>query len=387
MARSGSAVAQRLEERGDEVVAVDRTLGNEDDTTLLDGVDVVVKSARRAGRRAAHRARRGRGGCRCGRRSSSGGGCFRAARGSSGSPARTGRRRRRSFSARSSGPTAATWPSPATSASRSSSVREADWVVCELSSFQLEDVRDARLRRGGAAEPRARPSRPPRHVRGVPRREAADLRACARRASSRGSCLVASYPGIEFSAGRPAAGGAADPGRAQPRECGRGDRGGARGRGSATTAIAEALRDVRRRPAPARGRRRGRRRAVRQRLEGDERRRSATRARRIRGRAGAPDPRRVTQGRELRAARRRDRAERAARSTWSARPPPSSPTRSAGGRSATTGRSRRAVAQAPRGARPGDVVLLSPACASYDQYENFEHRGDHFRALVSALAP
>ncbi len=31
------------------------------------------------------------------------------------------------------------------------------------------------------------------------------------------------------------------------------------------------------------------------------------------------------------------------------------------------------------------VVLLSPACASYDQYKSFEHRGDHFRALVAAL--
>jgi UDP-N-acetylmuramoylalanine--D-glutamate ligase len=44
-----------------------------------------------------------------------------------------------------------------------------------------------------------------------------------------------------------------------------------------------------------------------------------------------------------------------------------------------------AMAQATRLAVPGDVVLLSPACASYDQYPHYEARGDHFRQLVQTL--
>lgn len=36
-------------------------------------------------------------------------------------------------------------------------------------------------------------------------------------------------------------------------------------------------------------------------------------------------------------------------------------------------------------ASPGDTVLLAPACASYDQFNSFEHRGDSFRHLVEAL--
>ena len=44
-----------------------------------------------------------------------------------------------------------------------------------------------------------------------------------------------------------------------------------------------------------------------------------------------------------------------------------------------------AVKQAAAAAEPGDIVLLSPACASFDQYKDYEQRGDAFRAAVQAL--
>lgn len=45
-----------------------------------------------------------------------------------------------------------------------------------------------------------------------------------------------------------------------------------------------------------------------------------------------------------------------------------------------------AIRQAMEAARPGDVVLLSPACASFDQFRDYEARGDSFRQIVEALA-
>ena len=44
-----------------------------------------------------------------------------------------------------------------------------------------------------------------------------------------------------------------------------------------------------------------------------------------------------------------------------------------------------AIEEAQRRAKAGDTVLLAPACASFDQFENFEHRGREFKRMVGEL--
>ncbi|MGH3026734.1 MAG: Mur ligase family protein, partial [Gaiellaceae bacterium] len=140
LARSGRSAAERLAERGDEVVVVDRTLGNENELALLDGAELVVKNPGVPADRPLLEAARERGvpvwselelGYRLlpdsrfvgvtgtnGKSTTSEllGAIFRAARrdvvvaGNIGRPL--------------------------------SAVRQADWVICEVSSFQLEDVHE-----------------------------------------------------------------------------------------------------------------------------------------------------------------------------------------------------------------------------------------------------
>ena len=45
-----------------------------------------------------------------------------------------------------------------------------------------------------------------------------------------------------------------------------------------------------------------------------------------------------------------------------------------------------AVRRAFESATPGDIILLAPACASFDQFQSYEHRGHAFKDLVHALA-
>jgi UDP-N-acetylmuramoylalanine--D-glutamate ligase len=62
------------------------------------------------------------------------------------------------------------------------------------------------------------------------------------------------------------------------------------------------------------------------------------------------------------------------------------PAREAGVRIVRSGDLAQAFGEGAAAAGPGEVVLLAPACASFDAYRDFEERGEHFRSLVEELS-
>jgi UDP-N-acetylmuramoylalanine--D-glutamate ligase len=378
LARSGTAAAGRLEERGDEVVRVDRSLGNEADLTLLDGVDVLVKSPGVPGERPLVAAARERGlpvwsevelGLRL----------LEGARivGVTGTNGKTTTCELLGAIFRAAGRDVAVAGNVGTPLT---SVREADWVVCELSSFQLEDVPS--LACDVAVLLNLEPDHLDRHGTFEAYREAKlrifdGARACV---VPRGSGLA----GAEFAAD--------DPLPAEPlmrgahnRENAAAATAAARAAGVGDEAIAEALRSfagVPHRLEPV-----GEVGGVR--FVNDSKATNVAAARRALA-AYAHEPVRLILGGSLKG---EDFAPLAA-----AVGPNVVGVHLIGEAAASLaaaldrggvcvdGTLARAVAHAFADASSGDVVLLSPACASYDQYENFERRGDEFRGLVAGLA-
>jgi len=382
-ARSGEAARERLEERGDEVLVVDRALGNEDDLALLDGVRLVVKSPGVPGERPLVRAARERGipvwsEVELGYRLLAPGGTRLI--GVTGTNGKTTTAELLGAIFRADGRDVAVAGNVGTPLT---SVREVDWVVCELSSFQLEDVHE--LACDVAVLVNLEPDHLDRHG-SFEAYRAAKLRIFERARAAvvpRGFELDNSYRSItviQFETG--------DPLPAEPllrgahnRENAAAATAAARAAGIGDEAIAKALRTF-----PG----------VPHRLElvaegggirfvNDSKATNVAAARRALD-AYAEEPVHLILGGSLKG---EDFAPLAA-----AIGPRVRSIHLVGEAAAELGRAvdghddrtlDRAVAHAAELARPGDVVLLSPACASYDQFDNFEQRGEAFRRLAREL--
>ena len=225
LARSGRAAQAALEAGGTEVVAADRTLGNDEDVSLLDGVEVVIKSPGVPGEAPLVAAARGRGipvWSEIELASRLLPNPILGVTGTNGKTTTTellgamlgcphGRQRRhRALGAR-----------------RRRACRRVDRLrALELPARGRRPLPAADRR---AAQPRARPPRPPRRLRVVPGGEAADLREPERRGRRRRAARLRHRarfgPTGRVRRRRRAAGRAADPRRAQPRERGRRDGG------------------------------------------------------------------------------------------------------------------------------------------------------------------
>jgi len=381
---SGRAAADRLEECGDEVVRVDRSLGNEDDLTLLDGADVLVKTPGVPPDAQLVRAARERrvpvwSEVELGYRLLPGA-RFVGVTGTNGKTTTTALLGAIFEAAGRDVAVAGNIGLPLTS------VRDAAWVVCELSSFQLEDVE------AFACEVAVLLNLEPDHLdryASVEDYRDAKLRIFER---ARFAVVPRSFPlGNSYDSATVIAFEASDTLPAEPlirgahnRENAAAATAAARAAGIQDAAIAEALRTF-----PG----------VPHRLElvatvggvrfvNDSKATNVAAARRaldayrddpvhlilggsLKGESFAPLAAAVGPG--VRSIHLVGEAADELADALDGRP---------FDRDATLDR---AVAHAFSEAVAGDVVLLSPACASYDQYDNFERRGDHFRALAHAL--
>ena len=378
LARSGAAAATALKARGDEVVLVDRY--NEDDLGLLLGVDLLVKSPGIPGERPLVVAARQRGipvwsEVELGWRQLA----PRSFIGVTGTNGKTTTAELLGAIFRAAGRPVAVAGNVGTPLTSVDAPEDA-WIVCELSSFQLEDVHE--LACEVAVLLNLEPDHLDRHGT-FERYRDAKLRIFERahdKVVPRGS----GFHGIEFSADDPLPAEPLIPGR-HNRENAAAATAAARAAGIDDDAIAEALRTFPGVPH--------RLELIRERAGvrwvNDSKATNTAAARR--GVAAYDDPLRLILGGRAKgedfAPFARDLPanvvavylvgeasdELAAALDTADRPY---------GRAGTLAR---AVELAAAAAEPGDVVLLSPASASYDQYTNFEERGEDFRRLVANL--
>jgi UDP-N-acetylmuramoylalanine--D-glutamate ligase len=380
LARSGVAAAAALEARGDEVVPVDGTLGNEDDLALLDGVDLVVKNPGVPGERPLVADARRRGipvwsevelGYRLLRPRP-----FVGVTGTKG----------KSTTSELLGAIFAAAGRPvvvAGNVGRPLSAVEAPddaWIVCELSSFQLEDVHELALE--AAVLLNLEPDHLDRHGT-FERYRDAKLRIFERarhRIVPRGLGL----DGIEFSA--------EDELPAEPLLAGRHNRANAAAAAAAARAVgiddgalANALRAFAGLPH--------RLELVRERdgvrWVNDS---IATNTFAVRRGVEAYDaPVRLILGGRPKGedfgpfAQALPANVACAYLIGDAADELAAAFEAAGRAYERAGTLARAVELGAAEATPGDVVLLSPACASYDQFADFEERGEEFRRLVANL--
>ncbi|HZO34848.1 MAG TPA: UDP-N-acetylmuramoyl-L-alanine--D-glutamate ligase [Gaiellaceae bacterium] len=380
-ARSGRSSAERLREAGEEVVVVDRTLGNEDDLSLLDGARLLVKSPGVPGELPLVAAARERG-IPVWSEVELGFTLLPGARfvGVTGTNGKTTTAELLGEIFHADGRDAAVAGNVGTPLT---SVRAADWVVCELSSFQLEDVHTFTCE--VAVLLNLEPDHLDRHRTFEAYRDA-KLRIFERARAAvvpQGFTLGNRYRPVTvatFTAG--------DALPAEPRIRGPHNRenaaaaaAAARAAGMGEEAIAAGLRSF---PGvPHRLEQVGERDGVR--YVNDSKATNVAAARRGLA-AYADEPLHLILGGSLKG---EDFAPLAAavgpnvRSVHLIGEAARQLAEALTGREIfTDGDLEHAVAHAARLAEPGDVVLLSPACASYDQFENYERRGDRFRELA-----